>query len=307
MTHQQSINKSIKSARSKDNLNSDTLDDFEKRLEGLKIPSYKNVNFDPVEWDRFIRDITDVECLALRNHFDDDSDEYRILSAIAAHRSNNQEYVEDAIDISIRGNPSERLCKNIPKIISEIIFRVPISTILASWVSEVYICDDEEYEKIVGKKSKGYYDPNDHWIAIRHDITQPNSEYWSVSYKKPRDTYETSVTIHEFGHAFHYMFGLQTKNPDTRDNREKNIEDANFSLRKEVSRGKQQSKFCIDCSKAYGLILDNTYDTLTWNDRLKINIEEFMAECFVVYVTSPRYLAKKQPLVFSIFNNLTNI
>lgn len=306
MNTQRDIRSTIKSARNKDNPDNETLRSFEKRLESLNIPKYDSVDFNPTSWDRFIRDITDVECLELRSYFDVNSDEYRILSAIAAHRSNNEDYIKEAMNISIKGDPSDRLRNKIPKVISEIIFRVPISVLLSAWVSEIYICDDKEYKKLTNNESSGYYDPDGHWIAIRYDVTESNSEFWPVSFKQTQDNYESSVTIHEFGHALHYMFGLQTDDPDNRDHRNVNIEESDFSLKKDILRGKSQSEFCINCSKAYGLTIDNTYETLNWKNRLKINIEEFVAECFVVYVTSPRYLAKKQPLAFSIFNNLTN-
>lgn len=301
-----SINQSIKTARSKGYLDANSIKNLKQRFNDLSVPSHHTTEFDPKKWDMFVRDISDQELLEIRSDYSEESDEYKILSAMILNRSRDMNYINDAFEIKVQGQPEERLKKAVPEIITEIISRIPLTTLLASWITKVYICDEDNFKDLVGSNSSGYYHPEEHWMAIKYDAVDPNSQYWPVSRKNKVDHYEKSVTIHEFGHAFHYMLGLQTENADHIDNRNLSIKESELTIRKDIDRGEPQARFCVNSCKAYGLLLDGTYNTFNYDNRMKMSVEEYMAECFTSYVTAPRYLADKQPLAFHIYNQLSS-
>lgn len=301
-----SISRSIKNARSRGYLDVNSIKNLKQKFKNLNIPSHNKTEFDPKKWDTFVRDISDQELLEIRSDYSDRSDEYKVLSAMVLSRSKDINYIHEAFEIKIRGQPNNRLKEKVPEIVTEIICRVPLTTLLASWITKVYICDEDNFNDLVGSNASGYYHPEEHWIAIKYDAVDPNSEYWPVSRKNKVDHYEKSVTIHEFGHAFHYMLGLQTENADHIDNRNLSIEESELTIRKDINRGKSQARFCVNSCKAYALILDGTYDTLNYNNMMRMSVEEYMAECFTSYITAPRYIADKQPLAFHIYNQLSS-
>lgn len=268
-----------------------------KKLDSLQIPAPSDSGFDHNKWKSLILNTSGFEALKAREEYKKDQLEYKILSAIAAR--NEKQYIQDAFEFSSNGDPDPDLVEKTKEFTYQALKRFPLTVLLSCWIQELKICDKNAYESETGKESAGYYHPTEHWIAIRKDTTM-EPEFWSVTRKRPQEVYYNSPILHELGHAFHYMMGLQTKGCEDVDNRTNT--DPQINLKTECLQSKQQYNFVYNCIKAYGLLLDDVYETLSYNEYQKLTIEEMVAVGFNVYITSPRYLEQIQPLLYTILN-----
>lgn len=302
---QSSLSDTLSDAKSKGYLNMETLSELQSEFESLSIPTHENNSFDKDSWITFIHTVSGVESLELRNEYDEDTPEFAVLSAIAIHHTQDESLVDDAFNITVTGYPKEWLPGKSYTFITEMFQRIPITVLLTSWIPEIFICGKSQYTDIVGMDSSGYYHPEEHWIAVSWDAGCPDSDGWPVSFKSESERYEKSVLIHEFGHALHYMLGLQTVGCEEIDNSDKTASTAEITIREDSSRNEWQSEFCLESIKAYGLLLNETYPKLTWGGHEKTTVEEFVAEGFCVYLTAPRYLASEYRLLYNAFSELT--
>lgn len=278
------------------------LNTIQTKLSKLKIPTPNNSAFNYTNWNKFISNTSGSEALQLREHYPKDSKEYTILSAVAARSLHKTTYITDAFSITILGNPSEDLIQKVHKFTLETLKRYPVTTLLSVWISDIFICDRNTIKEKVGRKTGGFYHPTEHWIAISRDSADIETEYWPVSQQIDSKIYEKSVTIHELGHALHYLFGLQTEGSETVDNRDTTLTESTLIPKQHCIQTSWQYTFVYHCIKAYALLIDGTYESLRFNKYQKKTVEEMFAEGFNAYITAPNYLSTQQPLLYTIFS-----
>ena len=267
-------------------------------LNSLQIPTPGDSQFDHTKWNTFILNTSGLEALKSREEYEQDTLEYKILSAIAA-KDLNKYYLQDAFEFVVKGDPDDQLIEKTKNLTHQAIKRFPLTVLLSCWMQEFNICDSTEYNRKVTKKSSGYYHPTEHWIAVCKDTTT-DPEFWSVNRERPQEVNYNSVVLHELGHAFHYMMGLQTQGSEEVNNR--NVTNPQINLKKDCLQSQQQYRFAVNCIKAYSLLLDDVYDTLRYNEHQKQTIEEMFAVGFNTYITSPRYLSQIQPVLYTILD-----
>ena len=175
----------------------------------------------------------------------------------------------------------------------------PLSVLLSSWIDTVFITDKDSHVELCGSDSSGFYHPTEHWVSVCYDSGEMDRSHWSRSSFGESNSYERSTTIHELGHAIHYLCGLQTEHK-TVDNSQSSPADAEVILHNKPTVS-WKCRFVLECISGYGLLLGGTYDSVDWNSYSKTTVEEFVAEGFNVYVTSPEYLRRTQPLLYKLF------
>ena len=297
---QQTLQNSLK--KSSQYISKPAIQNIHNTLPKLTPPQPQNSAFNYTKWNTFIKQTSGLEALEARKNYTESTANYRICSAIAAKELQETEYITDAFPLTIQGNPSSKLQSKVKELILETVTRYPLTVLLSEWLSNLYICDKNGVKEITGRKTSGFYHPEEHWIAISRDSADTNTDFWPVSKTHAQQNYERSVVIHELGHALHYMFGLQTEGSETADNRNCSVQESTLNLHQEPLQSDWQYTFAYHCAKAYGLLLDNTYNSLYFNNYQRKTIEEMFAEGFNAYITAPRYLSNLQPLLYTIIN-----
>jgi hypothetical protein len=296
---QQTLSDTLSKAEVKGYLSDDSLCALLQNFQNLSIPTPENPTFSPSDWVSFVTQCSGAECLALRKLYGKESLEYRVLTAISIHHTNNLSHVSDAFLIS-QTNPD--LEEKVTEMVVHTLRRYPLATALSGWISELYISSTDAHTELVGMSdSAGFYHPTEHWISIRKETGRTDITWWPTTNKTLQEHYEHSTVIHELGHALHYLLGLQTTNPDI-DNRGSTVSDAQIQIRDTITLTEERANFILDCITGYGLLLSGVYDPVDWNKNTKATVEEFVAEGFCVYLTSPRYLAQEQPILYQVFS-----
>lgn len=304
-TTQQTLSKSLEKSAEK-YIPETRINELNSTIKTLQAPEPTRSAFDYTAWNQFITEISGSEALKLRENYSKQSKKHTILTTIAGSKLSEPSYVDEAFPIKEYGNPQNELHSKTIHFILQTTKKYPLSVLLSNWITEISICDRNSIHELVGRKTAGFYHPDEHWIAISRD-SGDKSKYWPVAKKKPSEHYERSVTIHELGHALHYMFGLQTKGSETVDNRNTlSIDETKLTLKQDCIQTQWQYKFVYHCAKAYALLLDKTYETLSYTDYQLKTIEEMFAEGFNAYITSPRHLSQVQPLTHTICKTYSN-
>jgi len=301
---QTDLSTALQKATTKGYLNDTHIEDLKSQFEDLSIPTPENPDFTPTSWLHFIQECSGAECLALRKNYSSKTNEYKILTAISIHHRNTTDGVIDAFSIR-KETIDESLIYNVEKFIVHTLRRYPLATLLSGWISKIHLCDSTRHNSLRGdpeSQSIGYYHPTEHWISICKETGRPDIGWWGVTDEGVSSRYERSTTIHELGHALHYMFGLQTTDPLV-DNSDVELSESNISIRESVNLTPTRANFILSCIKGYGLLMSGEYSCLDWSKNSRTNVEEFVAEGFNVYITSPRYLATEQYKLYSLFSS----
>lgn len=269
----------------------------------LTIPTHENPRFDAKEWRDFITSCTRYEANGMRDIYEPELSpaEDTILAGIALYHGDGKS-LHDAFTIQYENeNGKEWLDSKVIQFVLEFGQRFVFAPLVATWVPAIYICDTDSYFERVNYDSSGYYHPTEHWIAIKYDSGDPESKYWSVEQDDPQP-YESSVTLHELGHAVHYLFTAQTKGTESVDNSDR--ESATAKLRyKNIERTKWQETFCQTAKHGYFDLLDEKVSEIRlWKQ--KTTVEEYLAEAFVAYITAPRRLQQKQPQAYDAYQTV---
>ncbi len=277
------------------------------RIQRTSRPTPTDVVYSLSEWEHIIDDCTTPLALAIRDRLSTPALR-RTLSAIAMKKSGEQSLITDAVNLTITGDVSDALQEKAQFLLYHGFKRLPPVTgaLLAGWIQEVKLLDDAEYADLVPRSSSaGYYDPDEHWIAIRRDPAWGDSDAWPISKPGLQSEYDHSTTLHEFGHALHYMLGVQTTGSDTVDNRDNRPGSWRCDLRDEVVRADWQLRDVLRPLQAAYLRLERgETEPLDFKDYQAATIEEFIAEGYTIWATSPRYLKSEQPWLWSVFEKL---
>lgn len=270
------------------------------QLQSLKIPTHDDVRFDADAWREFIHNCSQYEAAHIReqNHYEITNTQDTILAGIEFYHGNPDAFA-DAFSLQYENEDGkEWLDEKVETFVWEFGQRFVFAPLIASWVPAIYICDSESYYERVQSGSSGFYHPTEHWIAVKFDSGDPSTEYWSVARDDSR-RYESSTTLHEIGHAIHYLFSAQTLGSETVDNSDKTSENAVLSY-KSMERTEWQSEFCSVARNGYFDLLDGEFEAIgLWKQ--KQTVEEYLAEGFCAYLTAPNWLSNKQPQLYQAF------
>lgn len=300
---QSSLSESLRSATEKGYLDTRNLSTLSDRFESLSLPTPDDPEFSAHDWLDFITTCSGAESLHLRQSYPEGSPEYNVLTAISIHHRDTTENVSDAFSITVETD-DEKLVSNVQKFIVHVLRRYPLATLLSSWIQDFYIHTREDQRTLLNREtdSAGYYHPTKHLLSICSEHGRPDTGWWGITDEGVSEHFERSTTVHELGHALHYLFGLQTTDPQI-DNSEKSVSEAKISIRDSVKVTPQRAEFMLSCIKSYGLLLSGEYSSLDWAKNSRTNVEEFVAEGFNAYITSPRYLAQEQYALYDVFSS----
>lgn len=300
---QSSLSESLRSATKKGYLDTSNLSALSAQFESLSLPTPDEPKFSAHDWLDFINACSGAESLRLRQSYSKNSPEYKVLTAISIHHRDTTENVSEAFSITT-DTDDEKLISNVYKFVVHVMRRYPLATLLSSWLQDFYIHDREDQRTLLDRDrgTAGYYHPTEHLISICSERGRPDTGWWGITNEGVSETVERSTTIHELGHAIHYLFGLQTTDPQI-DNSDKSVSEAQISIRDSVTVTTQRSEFIFSCIKGYGLLLSGEYSSLDWQKNSRTNVEEFVAEGFNAYITSPRYLAQEQYALYKLFSS----
>lgn len=280
-----------------------SIEDCYKQFSSLSIPTHADPRFNIQEWRSFIHNCSSYQAKQLKQSYEFTDSQESILSGIQVYHGDLEE-LENAFSIVVENeNGKDWITENCLDFLAEFGERFIFSPLIANWISNIYICDEETYINRVEYDSSGYYHPTEHWIAVKYDSGDPDSTYWSVE-NDWVGQYESSVMLHELGHAVHYLCTAQTLGCETVDNSDKNSETAKLSY-KSVPRTKWQREFCNKARDGYFSLLDGNVTELgIWKQ--KYTVEEYLAEAFVAYITAPQQLEQKQPTAYSVYSLLSH-
>jgi len=265
----------------------------------LKTPTHEDLRFDADAWREFITGCSQYEAKRLREVNDYSTTRETILSGIEFYHGDETAFDDVFSIVYENDNGYEWLDEKATRFIKEFGRRFVFAPLLCSWIPTIYICDEEAYYNRVNASSSGYYHPTEHWIAIKYDSGDPTTEYWSVTRDVPRQ-YESSTTLHELGHATHYLFSAQTDGSETVDNSDRTSENAVLSY-KNINREEWQETFCKTARDGYFDLLDGSVSEVRlWKQ--KQTVEEYLAEGFCAYLTAPRWVAEEQPQLYKAFD-----
>jgi hypothetical protein len=300
-SEQLSLGSSLNTADAKGYLSESTIQELSQEFESLDSPEYSDPITNITQWQRFIKRISEPECIRIRDQFSTDSAEYKLLSAIAMSKTGSAEYISESFTVT---SEDEELETKLNMLLPEVLQRIPITALLSNWISNIYLVSAERQQELVGEEDSpsGYYHPDEHWIAVSWDAGIPDSSAWPTAETEHPTRYESSILIHEIGHAFHYMLGIQLENTETVDNRQRENIDISLvpfnytpiycTLKQKVSSGYQN-------------LFTGVSESLDWQEYSKKSLEEYIAEGFCAYITAPRYLAEEQPELYSAFETIT--
>lgn len=270
------------------------------QFQSLAVPTHDDVRFDANGWREFITNCSQYEAEHLRNAYDWTERQETILAGVEFYHGKTNAF-SDAFTLCYENEDGDRewLDEKVKQFVQEFGQRFVFAPLIASWVPTIYICDGESYYDRVESSSSGYYHPTEHWIAVKFDSGDPDTKYWSVSRDEVR-RYESSTTIHELGHAVHYLFSAQTVGSESVDNSDKTSKNASLSY-KSKERTEWQSEFCNLARDGYFDLLDDEVDAIgLWKQ--EATVEEYLAEGFCAYLTAPRWIAQEQPQLYQAFN-----
>lgn len=281
----------------------DSLEKHYSQLKSLEKPTHQNPTFDSEKWRKFIRDCSRYQATKLKEQYATSltNREKTILSGIALYHGDDSE-LHNTFNIHHENeNGKEWLDSKVTQFVLEFGQRFVFAPLVATWIPAIYICDTDSYFERVNYDSSGYYHPNEHWIAIKYDSGDPESKYWSVE-RDDTQPYESSVTLHELGHAVHYLLSAQTEGSESVDNSDRDSTTATLKY-KTLERTEWQERFCERAKQGYFNLLDGDVSEIRlWKQ--KTTVEEYLAEAFVAYLTAPRRLQQKQPNAYTAYNTV---
>lgn len=275
-----------------------TADSTTSKLEQLTRPEGEDVKFCLEEWREILEPLSYDEALSMRDHTADTFLK-DVLAGVAVSKTGEKEYVDSSIDIRQHNGASANRVKNRVRSTLEIL-SPEVSGLLCGWIDHIDVYDCRYYNNNIREDAIGYYHPSEHFIEIARDSSDT-----SYNWSRNRD-YDTqldrSTTVHELGHALHYMMGLRINNPDTLDNRGNDT--VNLDLMRDINRSKWQNQFVWDCVEAYYNLWNGQYDSLTPINYQKSSLEEFCALGFNGWITAPNQLCEEQPILYQTFENI---
>lgn len=282
------------------------VDEMVERVRTLPRPTPDDTRFPQDEWRSVAEGYTSALAVATHQRIQDPSLQ-RVLAAIAMQKSGYQDLIYDVVNVEVCGDVDSDRVEAIGRLLYHGFQKLPVATaaLLAGWVPTVYVADEEQYQQRVGSDSPGYYHPDECWIAIQREPAWSDPRGWPRDDEGLQERYEHSTTLHELGHAVHYMMGLQTEGSETLDNRERERGDWKLTLRDEMQRATwQQEEFVDTACDAYRKLEQEEYETVKWSGYEESTVEEMVAEAYSVWVTAPLYLKSEWPLVWQMFESL---
>lgn len=227
----------------------------------------------------------------------------KFLEMVAFKKSGKNKFLENAIDFTVSVNCPDDKASTIREALGFSFSRLPTVTaaLTSSWIQGFFYLDDASFQNMTGRTSYAYYDPNNHYVAIRNPILKPKPDKVRQLFSENETKFVRSHTVHELGHALHYMIGIQIVNSDSHDNREQ--EDWQTTFR-EKNLSDWQKELKKKATAGYQKLENGEYETLKFSNYQEKSIEEFIAVGFEAWVSNPKFLKNKQPLLWEFFESL---